>query len=48
MIEDNGLHIIGLWTGASERSEVFLGLGTEADASDFAASLKQAVEEAHS
>jgi hypothetical protein len=48
MIEDSGLHISGFWAGGGERSEIFLGLGAEAAASDFAASLKQAVEEAHS
>lgn len=48
MIEDSGLHISGRWGGGTELSEIFLGLGTEAAASNFAASLKRAIEEAHS
>ena len=47
VFEDHGIHITGLWTGAVQRSQMFMGMGTESDAEEFKQVLKDAVEKAH-
>ena len=47
IFEDHGIHITGLWTGAVQRSQMFMGMGTESDAEEFKQVLKDAVEKAH-
>jgi hypothetical protein len=47
LVDDNGLEITGVFTGAIRRMRATLWLGTESDADQFRSVLKEAVEKAH-
>ena len=47
LIEDHGLNILGFSSGSTERSLMFLGLGSGKDAEQFKQFLQEAAQKAH-